>query len=463
MKRRQYPQPDYSAPAASAWERDGGPLETAMWEAAPSTQAAPANPAGEQALRRFIQAQHINAHRDLVALRAFQPEEFGSGATSPSRAHIVAVNELLQKLRQELLHGYDSLESSAQAAAAAPQPQPLQHLLRQKELMGYRLKRLETAWQFYLELFTQRQTPFARLLLATDRIALDCYQVTYTGLGQARSIPAPPPFSYMETGHSPATFRRGVVLTRLSQQQNPFPIVSLPYHRLHNPWTLGAVHHEVAHNIQSDLGLWEEVPRRIRQTLLQAGFPPALADLWARWHKEIWADLCGTLLGGPAVVVSLLDVLARGTRSTASFNPAGVHPTPLLRAGINFHLLRRMGYGKIAERLDWLWQQLYPHRGAGHLPPQLLESFPKAVEHVVEVICYQPYAQLGQRALCDVVVFKASYLPMIEEAAQRLAHDSDPGIIPERFLVGAARAALEKQLASPGRVKENFYRALARG
>ena len=45
-------------------------------------------------------------------------------------------------------------------------------------------------------------------------IALDCYQHTFLGLGVAKSIPAPPPYSYLRTGFSPATFRRGIPLRR---------------------------------------------------------------------------------------------------------------------------------------------------------------------------------------------------------------------------------------------------------
>src|SRR5262249_33309653 len=98
-------------------------------------------------------------------------------------------------------------------------------------------------------------------LWSCDRIALDCYRATYTGLGRARSVPAPPPFSYMRPGFAPATFRRGIPLTRLGRQLNPFPLIQLPYHRLVNPWTLGAVLHEVSHNLQSDLGLARHIPR----------------------------------------------------------------------------------------------------------------------------------------------------------------------------------------------------------
>ena len=39
----------------------------------------------------------------------------------------------------------------------------------------------------------------------------------------------------------------------------------------------------------------------------------------------------------------------------------------------------------------------------------------------------------------------------------------DPGIIPERFLIGAARFALNQRVARPGVITTNFYKALASG
>jgi hypothetical protein len=51
---------------------------------------------------------------------------------------------------------------------------------------------------------------------------------------------------------------------------------------------------------------------------------------------------------------------------------------------------------------------------------------------------------------------------MTEEAAKRLAAGTDPGIIPERFLIGASRFAFDHKLARPGIITTNFYRELAR-
>jgi len=51
---------------------------------------------------------------------------------------------------------------------------------------------------------------------------------------------------------------------------------------------------------------------------------------------------------------------------------------------------------------------------------------------------------------------------MIEEAAQRLSKGTDPGIVPERFLIGAARFALDNKLADAEKIKDKFYAELSR-
>jgi len=51
---------------------------------------------------------------------------------------------------------------------------------------------------------------------------------------------------------------------------------------------------------------------------------------------------------------------------------------------------------------------------------------------------------------------------MAEEAAERLARGEDPGIVPERFLIAAARIALQRRHAPPARIARNFFEALGR-
>ena len=432
--------------------------------AAPAPAETPARPAvpSRPVLRPWVRAQAINVTRHAAALRPFRQQEFGTGASAPSEGHIQAVNSLLGSLRKQLITLAGGVTETAGAAAREPEPHHLRELVIRKSNAHRWVQTIERIWDFYFELFGQRQSQFADWLLSCDRIALDCYQVAFLGVGIAKSIPAPPPFSYVRTGFSPATFRRAIPLRRLGHQLNPFPLIQLPYHRMVNPWTLGAVLHEVSHNLQNDLGLGKVVPRNIALRLLRAGHGRAIASVWTRWNREIFADLSGLLLGGPAIVGSLMDVVGRDPDTTLTFNPRGVHPIPYLRTLLSVELLRRLRFHDEADRYRRAWTAIYPNPASGGVPRPLLDSFAEVGPMVVDTVCFQPYAALGNRSLSQVMRFEPKENQMIDEGAQRLAAGTDPGIIPARFLIGSTRVALDRRLARPGVIMTNFYTELAR-
>ena len=440
------------------------PPDTLLWTeqvVAPPRRTAPGT-RPPSVLLPWLRAQSINVTRHAAALRPFQREEFGTGDAAPSEGHIQAVNQLLGSLRCNLLRTTKQVTDAVSAATRQPTSLRLQETLGHKERAHWLVEGVERIWDFYFELFGQRQGQYADWLLSCDRIALDCYRVTYTGLGTARSVPAPPPFCYMRTGFAPATYRRGIPLRRLGKQLNPFPLVQLPYHRLVNPWTLAAVLHEVSHNLQSDLALTRDVPRKIAARLLRAKCGRAVASTWARWNREIFSDLCGLLLGGPGMIGSMMDVVGRGPETVLTFNPSGVHPTPYFRTLINLELLRRMGFADLAEQYRRAWMHIYPNPSAGNIPRTMLDSFGEANALTVDAICFQPYPSLGDKCLAQVIPFQPKEQKMIEEASRRLAAGVDPGIVPERFLIGAARHAFDNKLARPGAIAKNFYQELSR-
>jgi hypothetical protein len=411
-------------------------------------------------LRPWLRAQSINVTRHAAALRPFRREEFGAGAAAPSEGHLQVVNSLISRLRRGLLRISKNVTNAIAHATEESGSAQLEQVVIHKDLAHKWVQGIEKIWDFYFELFGQRQSKYANWLLSCDRIALDCYRATYTGLGVARSIPAPPPFCFMRTGFAPATIRRGIRLKRLGKQINPFPLVQLPYHRLVNPWTLGAVMHEVSHNLQTELGLSKDVPRNVALRLLNAGLPKKVASVWARWNREMFADMSALLLGGPGIVGSLMDVVGRAPKAVFGFNARGVHPTPYLRTLISVELLRRMGFPEEAEQYRRAWTRLYPNPRAGSIPEAMIATFSQACPLAVDTMCYQPYRSLGDKSLAQVIRFAKKDQQMIEEAARRLAAGVDPGIIPERFLIGATRFALDHQLARPGVITKNFYNEL---
>lgn len=413
-------------------------------------------------LEPWLRAQSLNVARHAEALRPFGYDEFGKGDEAPSQGHVQAVNRLIALLRDGLVRRTDGVKAATADASRVRSVEALQRMAGLKDRAHNWVRGIEKIWDFYFELFGQRQSRFAPWLLSCDRIALDCYQYAYLGIGTAKSVPAPPPFSYMRTGFSPATYRRGIPLRRLGKQLNPFPLIQLPYHRLVNPWTLGAMLHEVSHNLQTDLGLSKPVPKAIAKALLQAGLPAEVAAVWTRWNRETFSDLSGLLLGGPSIIGSLLDILARAPEVMVRYSPRAPHPTPAIRAYLNFELLRRMGYDGHARRYRAVWGRLYPDLRAGNIPEGVVRTMADAIPVVVDTVCYRPFAALGGKRLADVLRFADKEQVMIEEAAGRLAQGNDPGVVPERFLISAARVALERRLAPPETIAKNFYVELAR-
>jgi hypothetical protein len=420
--------------------------------AAPVAQRRPAEPV----FGPWLAAQSTNLDRHAAALRPFADGEFGTGAAAPSRAHVRAVNDVFAGLRRDLLR------RAARVRQQTRNPHELHLLLADKDAAHERVRAIERVWDFYFELFGQRQSRFAPWLLACDRIALDCYQVAFLHTGVAKPIPAPAPFCYVRTGFAPATFRRAVPLRALGQLLNPFPLVQLPYHRLVNPWTLGAVLHEIGHNLQNDLGLARAVPRTVATTLTAAGLPKSVAATWTRWNRESFADLAGLLLGGPNIVGSLFDVIGRAPESAFGFVPDKPHPTPYLRGLLNLELLARMGFRTESAQYAALWRRLYPQPGGKGIPDRLLGTAGRAIPLFVDAVCYRPFPELGGRSLSEVLPFGDKEQRIVRQAGARLATGTDPGIVPERFLIGAARHALDRRLARPGVVTRNFYEALGR-
>jgi hypothetical protein len=448
--------PDIAPQSWSGTEESSSRVETPR----PRLKAAGA---ARSVLPGWLRAQSINVNRHAAALRPFRREEFGTGAAAPSEGHIQVVNDLIARLRRGLLRKTKDVSNAVGAATREPSSPHLRQVVVHKDRAQRWVQGIEKIWDFYFELFGQRQSmPYADWLLSCDRIAMDCYQVAYTGVGIAKSIPAPPPFCFMRTGFAPATTRRGIRMRRLGKQLNPFPLVQLPYHRLVNPWTLGAVMHEVSHNLQTELGLAKAIPRSVALRLMNARMGRSVASVWTRWNREMFADMSALLLGGPEVVGSLMDVVGRAPRAVFGFNPRGVHPTPYLRTLISCELLRRMGFEDEAREYRRAWMRIYPNPRAGNIPEAILKTFPEACAKAVDTMCYQPYKTLGNKSLAQVIRFQKKDQQMIEEAAGRMAAGVDPGIIPERFLIGASRVALNRRLARPGIVTQNFYKELVR-
>jgi hypothetical protein len=359
---------------------------------------------------------------------------------APSALHFRAANQRLREIDGQVRARLATM--AAQWRSATPEEALVYMALVEREV-----DRARRAFGMFFEVFGQRGSQFAPALAAHDAIAADCYQVIRDTAPLVFRGPLLKPVSYMEHGYSPATMRRGVALGRLLGESNPFPVIRIPWDR-DNPWQAVFLH-EVAHNLQADLGIWHENQNAVQRRVLRAIGDPLVTTVYRRWHKEIWADLAAVLLGGPASVWGMMEFLAHPAARALTYTPGGAHPTGYFRVLILAELLRRMGFGDEGARVERVWTRLYDPRRGHRLPPPLLTTSRRTIPNVVDEMVYQTRRNLAQRALADVIPFTREHEGEIQSAAAQLARGRIPTDLPPRFFVSASRYALRNTGSIP--------------
>ena len=413
-------------------------------------------------LRQFLTAKARNLMYRARRLTRLDQHSLGIRPEDrpfvPSDAHFVAANRRLSDIDRDVRAAL-----SAMSSAMARPDSSAQQILAQCALVERQVDRARRAYGLFFEVFSQRGTAFARPLSACDTVAADCFAVVRKNAPGLLQMPLLKPVTYLEHSFSPATFRRGVLLSRLLGEQNPFPLVRIPYERIEAPWGMGVLLHEVGHNLQSDLGVWHETRLALQRRVLLISRNAWLTRIWSRWHREIFADLCALLLGGPASARAMKDFLAYPAARVLSFRPLGVHPTPYLRIFILAEMLRRMGFADDARVLRAVWNDLYlPHVSTARVPQGLLITAERLIPHVVDEVAFQPRRGLAQRALADIIPFAKEDERRIHQGARELAQGRVPSALPPRFVVSASRVAFEQKWAPPGVIAKTVVRHLTR-
>lgn len=396
-------------------------------------------------VRRFLQAKVTGLSARLSRLarvdNAFvglRPQDM---PYAPSGEHFARANARLSAVERTIRQRFTQL--------AGWQQRPPQRVLIDIALVERELDRARRLFGMFYEVFAQRGTSYGPSLAAHDAIAEDCYRAVRQAAPRIFSGPLLKPVCYMEHGYSPATMRRGVQLSRLLGESNPFPLIRIPWDR-DQPWQ-SVFLHEVAHNLQADLGIWQENRQALVRRLMGSARSPFLASVYGRWHKEIFADLAALLLGGPAAAWGMADFLAHPQPRTMTYRPGGAHPTAYLRVYLLAEMLRRMGFQDAATRLLRVWQGLYRSKAGHRIPAPLMRSAPRLIPEVVDEIAFQTRRNLAQRALVDIIPFTRDDEAAIREGALRLAA-SRASELPARHVVSAAHYALEQGRIAPQRL-----------
>ena len=132
----------------------------------------------------------------------------------------------------------------------------------------------------------------------------------------------------------------------------PVALIGIPFSATHKPRDLALIAHEVGHYV-----FWRKLitsdarDDNFQERLRRVSSPPdnsATVPAWIDgWWEEIFADVYGCLVGGPASAFTLLEML-RGLPADRWLTDDGEHPIPVLRPTIYVATLRKMA-AAIAE------------------------------------------------------------------------------------------------------------------
>jgi hypothetical protein len=286
-------------------------------------------------------------------------------------------------------------------------------LSAEADLQTFKRKRLELEQELsgthgILSIFRfvlgQREDPCYRVSLdVADLVAADCYIPCIERAAGWKVIDKSrfrqPPLTYLNALLSPAAFTRRhafgafkMPIDGNSELKLPISIVSLPFLHTSAVWTFCALHHEVGHIIDQDLGLSDSI-----RPLLAAAIAADRMPIWFGWLREMIADAFGVLLGHAGYANLLAKLLLLPDAMVTKEDPADKHPTPYVRIMLLAALLKTIGVPQLSELADAVtkeWREIYAE-------PPALKPFVNEVDSVADVLMNSALPGLKNHKIMD--------------------------------------------------------------
>ena len=310
----------------------------------------------------------------------------------------------------------------------------------------------QRVWDFFRDKLELRFSPdFKDVLWTADTIAWDCYRPVMDRAVQAGIVPAEevrePPLTYLTAEFSPATWVRG---SRPNDGRNydlgtstlPIPVIEIPWDHLGNLWELVSLQHEVGHDLEADLKLRGDLLASLTAKLTEAAAPTERVKTWVAWEGEIFADLVGMQLGGPAFSRGLMHLILLPSAMVTTYDATDPHPTHYVRVLMNAAYLRTLvkdnqALNDAADEIETVWKELYGEVAS-------FAPFESDFPHVFAALMDTKLAPLGNRTVRELMPFSAADNTRIRSAAAYLRTGQNapgPQSMAPRHAASAARIA----------------------
>jgi hypothetical protein len=445
--------------------------------------------------KQELHAKRLALVGDLAHWRAASGQSAPGEPPTPYEKHhtqIARISARLERLLTSLDAGIDALADDA--------------VLTTGQQVEEKLLAAHLVWDFFRSRLAMRGDAFLRTYLqACDEFAWSCYEPARTrfldaqarrkpgdpgepsvpsdagGVGgaggaggedvsRARTAGKEPPLVFLNGGWSPFAVSReqaldldrpafgvaGGAVAWLETgafhgvvRELPFPMIGVPWYQVrHLPDAL-VLGHEMGHVLEWDFGLKADMESALARASIT---DDARRAAWSAWRREVFADVVGTLAGGPRFGGALMDFLAtdrvkiqQEKRSAAAW---GMYPMRWLRIELVASALDVTGFAQEAATLRADWQQAY---GA----PLAQQEFIDDVRIVVSALIAGPYTTLADAAgngarLTDLVSFRkdAAGAPFDEAVVEAIFGQGSLDMANPREFFAAARLLYERDPAA---------------
>jgi hypothetical protein len=400
-------------------------------------------------LARAVQSAPRPVLRPGADDRPWEPSYAAEQADLIDRVISLALQDNLNRTRQ-LFGEIDRMPAEAVLAHASA---------LESEFVG-----MVQAFAPYRDALLQRAaSPTARSLAMLDRVVADAYisvmeRAHSLGLVERRALSVIPLCS-LHAAYSPIAYAHKIEARRPGPI--PVPLLFVSFDRAGSPWDWPLVFHEIGHPLMRELcggtpALEIEWAAALSQLALQGIGDPTIAGYWARWSGEVFADVVGVMMGGPAYAVALQEALSQPREVLAQFHPEDPHPPQVVRVFLCAGILRSLGFTTEAERLEQRQQAIYG-------PITQFEPIMASLPAVAMPLTTMPLQSLHRRSLVDLVTpFSYSDQRAIENAAPGMMEGAVPTAMRPILVASAARWAFEQVVNAeqPDRIAEAATTAL---
>jgi hypothetical protein len=328
--------------------------------------------------------------------------------------------------------------------------------------------RSQKVWDFFRDKLDLRFSPtFKDVLWVADTVAWDCYRPVLDMAADLhileRAALREPPLTYLTAEFSPATWMRGSRPNDgrdylLGEARLPIPVIEVPWDHVENTWEFMSLHHEVGHDLEADLKLRLPLSQSLKGILEGAGVPAERIQQWLNWQGEIFADLVGLQLGGPAFAEGLLHLLILPAELVTKYNPQDPHPTHYPRVLMNAAYIPTLvkdnqplvDHGKkVADN----WIAIYGVQGQFN---DLVSDFPLVFNALMDT----PLPVLKANTVRQLMPYSAADDARIRNAIGFMSSGQNkPGKLRPRHCISAARLAVT-QLAEQGALTGELLNAI---